>query len=66
MGKEVSTYSSENSRVVGHLRWIVLAKILHLNLEILYIAASKDNVIVDLIGGRNLFVRVASPALGTE
>ena len=58
------TYAKD-SGIIGHLRrFVLLGRSWRLNSEILYIAASEDDIIVDLICRGDLLVRVASPAFG--
>ena len=60
------TYAKDR-RIIGHLgRFILLRRSWCLNSEVLYIAASENDIIVDLIRRRDLLVRVASPAFGTK
>ena len=58
------TYS-KNSGIIRHFgRFVLRGRGRSLDAEVLHIAASEDNIVVNLIGGRNLLVRVASPTLG--
>jgi hypothetical protein len=61
--KSSRTYPN-NSRVIGHHRRLVLldGRVL-LNAEVLHVAASEHNVLVDLVGGTNLLFRPSSSAL---
>ena len=60
------TYAKD-SRIIRHFRRLgLLDRSRGLDAEVLHIAASKDDIVVDLVGGRDLLVRVASTALGTK
>jgi hypothetical protein len=63
----LSTYT-EDGGVIGHLRGlrglVFLGRLD--NCQVLDIATTKDNVVVDLIIGRNLVVGVAATAFGAK
>ena len=60
----MATYA-EDGGIVGDGGWFVLldARVL-LDAEVLHVAAAEDNVLVDLVRGRDLVLRPASAALG--
>lgn len=59
------TYAHDR-RVIRHLRRLALFRCGCLDdVQLLHIAATEDDVFVDLVGAGNLLVRVAFTALGT-
>ncbi len=64
MGGHEVTYS-DNGRVVGDPgRLVLLGARRSFDSEIFYIGASEDDVLVDLIGRRDLLLEAPLPALG--
>lgn len=60
------TYA-DNGRVIGHDgRLVLLDARVFLNAKILHVAASKDNVLVDLIRGADLLFRATFSPLCSE
>lgn len=61
-----STYAN-NCGIVGHSgRVVLLHARVFLDTEILHVAASKDDILVDLVGRANLLFRTAFSSLGSE
>lgn len=63
-GKRGGTHTTDNGWVVGHRRLVLLGRSWALlDAQILHIATSKDDEVVDLVGGGDLLGGVALSAL---
>lgn len=66
MFKKDMTYAYDG-RIIRHSWRLILLDVgMFFNPQVLDVAAAEDNVLVDLIGGRDLFFRSALATLGSE
>ena len=63
---EIETYA-ENCGIIGHRRLVLLgSRRTGLDTEVLYIAATENDILVDLVGGGHFLIGIALATLSSE
>lgn len=61
----METYA-EDSGIIGHRRLVLLGRGPRLDAKVLYIAATENDVLVDLVGGGHFLIGIVLAAFGSE